>query len=376
MDTKRIVPALLTALVAGCAAAGPGGPAAVGPGVEYSVWVTSESADQIAEVRFGPAGARVARTRAVGMMPVEIDGPHGIAISPDGRYLYVSIGHGVPFGSLWKLDAESLEVVGRTMLGNFPATVSLTPDGEWGFVSNFNLHGDHVPSSISKVHLPTMAEVARTETCVMPHGSRIEPGGRWHYSVCMMDELLVEIDVGTGEVHRTFSLARGQEGPVDPGRAPDPGHDAHRADACSPTWAEPSVDGSRVFVTCSRAGEVLEIDVEVWSLARRIRTGENPYNIGVTPDGRHLLVTLRNRTDPALEVYDLSSGRQVGRVATSTTLAHGVAVSDDSRYAFVTVEGIGAEPGKVDVVDLRALRRVASVEVGQQATGVTAVTSE
>jgi DNA-binding beta-propeller fold protein YncE len=191
-----------------------------------------------------------------------------------------------------------------------------------------------------------------------------------------MDEMLVEIDVGTGEVHRTFSLARGHEGPAEPGRAPAAGHGAPGAEVCSPTWAEPSNDGSRVFVTCSRAGEVLEIDVEGWSLARRIRTGENPYNIGVTPDGRQLLVTLRNRTDPALEVYDLGTGRQVGRVATSTTLAHGVAVTDDSRYAFVTVEGVGAEPGKVDVIDLRALRRVASVEVGQQATGVSAVRSE
>jgi DNA-binding beta-propeller fold protein YncE len=54
----------------------------------------------------------------------------------------------------------------------------------------------------------------------------------------------------------------------------------------------------------------------------------------------------------------------------STTVTHGVAVSPDSRYAFVSNEGVGAQPGKVDVYDLRGFRRVASVEVGQQAGGI------
>ena len=40
--------------------------------------------------------------------------------------------------------------------------------------------------------------------------------------------------------------------------------------ASSPTWAEPSADGSRVYVTCNRAGEVLEIDTERWEITRRI----------------------------------------------------------------------------------------------------------
>lgn len=56
---------------------------------------------------------------------------------------------------------------------------------------------------------------------------------------------------------------------------------------------------------------------------------------------------------------------------TSTTIPHGVAVSPDSRYAFVTVEGVGAGAGKVDIFDLRTFERVADVEVGQQAGGIT-----
>ncbi|MEJ7810024.1 MAG: hypothetical protein WKG32_06340 [Gemmatimonadaceae bacterium] len=61
-----------------------------------------------------------------------------------------------------------------------------------------------------------------------------------------------------------------------------------------------------------------------------------------------------------------------GRAASQAT-SHGashVAVSPDSRYAFVSSEGVGAAPGKVDIYDLKALARVGSADVGQQAGGI------
>jgi len=36
----------------------------------------------------------------------------------------------------------------------------------------------------------------------------------------------------------------------------------------------------------------------------------------------------------------------------------------------VTVEGVGSEPGTVEIIDLRALKTVATVDVGQEAAGV------
>ena len=195
----------------------------------------------------------------------------------------------------------------------------------------------------------------------------------------MMDELLVEIDVATGAITRRFSVRPGKEGPAEA----HAGHEMAAAGAtqggaaadtsapgCSPTWAEPSDDGASIFVTCNRARQVLEIDAASWSLKRRFATGDAPYNLATTPDGRYLLVSLRNRTAPALEVHELATGERVGSIATTTTLAHGIAVTSDSRYAFVSVEGVGAEPGKVDVMDLREMRRVASAAVGHQATGI------
>jgi DNA-binding beta-propeller fold protein YncE len=51
-------------------------------------------------------------------------------------------------------------------------------------------------------------------------------------------------------------------------------------------------------------------------------------------------------------------------------VVHGVTVSDDDRFAFVSIEGTGSQPGTVDVVDLRTLKVVATVDVGQQAGGI------
>jgi len=51
-------------------------------------------------------------------------------------------------------------------------------------------------------------------------------------------------------------------------------------------------------------------------------------------------------------------------------VASGVATSRDSRFAFVTLEGIGGQPGTIDIIDLKTLRKVATVEIGSRAGGI------
>src|SRR5690242_15691119 len=134
--------------------------AAAPPTQDYLALVASEAVDQIAVVRFGPSGIRVERTGTTGMMPADVDGPHGVAVSPDGKYYYVSTAHGTPYGYLWKYVLANDSLVGRVMLGNFPATLQITPDGAFAYVVNFNLHGEMVPSSVSIVATDEMLEVA------------------------------------------------------------------------------------------------------------------------------------------------------------------------------------------------------------------------
>ena len=362
---------LCAGCVPGYGAGGPGGAApAVDPGAVYWLYVGAESADLIHRIRFDGTLA-VERTTLVGEIPTETEGPHGLRISPDARHLYMTTGHGFPDGKLWKFEAGADTVVAEPiLLGYFPATIDLTPDGLYAFVVNFNLHGEHVPSTVSVVYTPDLVEVEQIETCTMPHGARVAPDGIFLYSNCMMDEQVVEIDTRTFQVVRRFSVAPGREGPLDPGGnvAGGMAGGAMAGTPCSPTWVQPSPDGLSLYIACNAGNRILHVDRQSWELSRVFQTGTGPYNMAITPDGRLLVATLKQGA--GVEFFDLRTGESLARVATTTTVTHGVEVSPDSRYAFVSSEGVGAEPGKVDVFDLSDFSRVGDVEVGQQAGGI------
>ena len=352
------------------------------PDRDYLVYVVSESADKIALVRFGPNGAAVDHQFDTGDMPTDIDGPHGIVFSPDRQFYYVSMAHGRPFGTVWKYAVKDDSVAGKTTLGYFPATMDVSPDGQFLFVVNFNLHGDMVPSSVSVVSTATMTEVSRIQTCTMPHGSRVNAQGTKQYSACMMDDMLVEIDTRTFKVARNFLLTKGHE--MGMAGAPKvnsdamagmPGMGGHGMEApkpgdnsCQPTWAQPSIDGKSIYVACNKSSEIVEIDANAWKLVRRIPARAGVYNLGVTHDGTRLLAT--NKRDQSVSIYDLKSAKELARLPTKRKVLHGVAVSPDDLYAFVTVEGVGSEPGTVEIIDLREMKTVATVDVAPEAAGI------
>jgi DNA-binding beta-propeller fold protein YncE len=341
---------------------------------DYLVFVASEGNDRVALVRFGQGKARVERERKIGVNPTELVGPHGLYVSPDGRWYYVTTAHGTPNGALWKFSTATGEQAGRVELGLFPATVQVAPNGHFAWVVNFNLYGEMTPSSVSVVYADDMLEVRRIPTCVMPHGSRLSPDGKRHYSACMMNDALVEIDADRMEVTRHFVLSAGGEhgmaGPLHlmaPGGEGD-GHPMSAPITCSPTWAEPSADGRSVWVACNKSNDLVEVDVGSWAMKRRIPAGDGIYNLAASRDGRLIVGT--NKRGQSVSVVEAASGRELARIATRRRLPSGLVISPDSRYAFVTQEGVGSEPGTVDVIDLRALARVASVDVGQQAGGI------
>jgi DNA-binding beta-propeller fold protein YncE len=333
----------------------------------YTVYVANESSDLVSVVEFTTAGgARVLRDVPVGLLPGDIDGAHGLQASPDGRFWYLTIAHGQPFGTVWKFDAAADTLIGRTEAGMFPATMGITPDGEYLFVVNFNLHGDPVPSTVSVVHTPTMTELARTVACVRPHGSRVNEAGTKNYVACVGSDQVVEIDVRSFEVTARFSVAPGREGVPADGDAPE----SVVASECGPTWVTPGVAGRAglIYVPCNKRGEVLEIDTRAWRVTRRFATGAGPYNLDITPDGETLVASLKGAQQIAL--FDLSAGRELDRLATSQPITHGVAISPDGRYAFVSNEAVGATPGTLDVFDLRARRLAASTPLGLQSGGI------
>lgn len=316
---------------------------------DYFVYVAAESDDEVSLVRFDGTEATVEDAITVGSLPVETEGAHGMTVSPDGEHWFVSIAHGKPYGRVVKYETGTNRRVGAAEVEMFPATMEISEATGLLHVVNFNLHGEEEPSTVSVVDPEAMVEVNRIETGPMPHGSRFTSDGRTHYSVAMRSGTLFEIDAVKQTVTRTLPTGEGSP---------------------QPTWVHPHPSKPLAYVANNGADEVVEVDLEDWSIARHFATGAgtSPYNLEVSPDGTTLVVTYKGSGETA--VWDLEAGEEVARLSNSRPVSHGVVVSPDSRYAFVTAEGVGGEPGAVDVIDLQTHERVASADVGKQAGGI------
>lgn len=340
----------------------------------YFVYVAAESEDEVSIVRFDGTEARSIEDVPVGVWPAEIEGPHGITIGPNGKYWYLTLAHGNPFGTLYKYSTETNQPVGKTTLGLFPATMQISKATGLLYCVNFNLHGDMVPSTVSVVDPETMTELKRITTGAMPHGSRISPDGTKHYSVAMMSGELFEIDALRLSVSRILDLDETSED----AHAHHSSHGAHGGVAMEhqgmkhskvkPTWVIPHPKWNKVYVAGNGSNQVLEVDLERWKITNSFNTGNGPYNVEVSPDGEKMVVTYKS--DGTTGIWDLKSGTEIARVTNTRKVSHGIAITPDSRYAFVSAEGIGGEPGVVDVIDLQKLELVASADVGKQAGGI------
>ncbi|GHE70819.1 YncE family protein [Roseivirga thermotolerans] len=361
----------------------------------YYVYVTAESEDEVSVVKFDGKKAETIKTIPVGVWPAEIEGPHGITVGPNGEYWYLSLAHGNPYGMLYKFKTGTDELVGTVQLGLFPASMQVSPVTGLLYCVNFNLHGDMVPSTVSVVDVESMTELDQITTGAMPHGSRLSRDGMKHYSVAMMSGELFEIDALDLVVTKKFDLDeaskmldmdhskmdhsamghnmadKGQkEKAMDHSKMDHSamGHGAMKHSAFKPTWVSPHPSKDLVYVAGNGADEVLEIDTKTWKATRKFKTDKGPYNIDLSPDGKYMVVSYKSAAKTG--IWNLETGEELARLNNSQKVTHGVAVSPDSRYAFVSVEGIADDPGMVDVIDLQTLKVVDTAYLGKQAGGI------
>lgn len=348
-------------------------------GQGYRVGVVSESGDIVTWLKPGAGTLTQERVVPVGIMPADIDGPHNLAVSPDNRYYYMSIAHGTPYGTLWKMDAGNDTLAGRAPLEMFPTTIGLTPDGELAFVANSDFHGDHPRVNVvSVVHTPTMSTITHLPACDMPHGVKSNHAGTRVYISCMNSDELLEIEVATLRITRRGSTGAGHDmnamSTMDHGaanHAPPPASapaPAKADDSCAPTFVTVSPDDRTLYAACNHGNSVQVWDAASFTKVKEIPVGTGAYNIEPSPDGQWLIVT--NKKAQSFSLLDARSLAEVVRVPTTKKIVHGVAWSPDGRYAFISQESIGADPGAVDMFDLTTRKTVATVPVPAQPTGI------
>lgn len=323
----------------------------------YYFYVAAESDDTVSLIKFDGNQAEELERIPVGMMKTEIEGPHGLTVDPTGEYWYLSLAHGNPYGSLLKYSTKTNKLVDKTLLGLFPASMDISELTGLLYCVNFNLHGEMKPSSVSVVDPESMTEIKKIQTGIMPHGSRLSPSGRYQYSVAMMSGELFEIDALTLEVNRVLSL--------DKKKMNHQGMMHHSM--VKPTWVIPDPSRKKLYIAGNGSNEIIEVDINDWSIKNRIDTGKGPYNVDVSPNGKYLIATLKGEGKTA--IWELDKKRK-SLISNTSSVSHGVVISPDSKYAFVSVEGKGGEPGLVDVIDIKKSKIVSSVNIGKQAGGI------
>jgi DNA-binding beta-propeller fold protein YncE len=338
----------------------------------YRVGVVSESGDIVTWLTPTAEGLVTDRVVPVGIMPSDIDGPHNVTVAPDGKSYYITIAHGTPFGSLWRLDSTSDSLLGRAQVELFPTTIGLTPDGQFAFVANSDFHGDHPRVNlVSVVHTPTMTKITDIPACDMPHGVKVNHSGTKVYISCMHSDEILQLDVATFGIDRRAKTGEGHTmaataGPAHHGTSAPSAIQA--APECSPTFISVSADDKRLYVACNHGNTLQVWDARSFKRIKEIPVGKGAYNVESSPDGRLVIVT--NKKDQSISLIDAGRLTEIARIPTTKKIVHGVAYSPEGHRAYISSESIGADPGAVDVIDLAARRQLASVPIPGQPTGI------
>lgn len=233
-------------------------------------------------------------------------GAVGVALSPDGRYAYVS---SMRPDSLSKVDLAAARVLWSRPVQRFPQEVAVSPDGRQ--VWTFNL----VANSISTLDAATGAPAgrpialqggsARGRPFGRPAGFALSPDGKRLYVTSGLTQSLDVYDTRTrrrtgrselGEPWTIRAAAGGQvwaqyeDGLVAfDGASLEPARALRYCRELTSYQFALSPDGQRVALSLPREGAVLVADLGTGLLTNAYTTRRWPRALAFTPDGRRLV---------------------------------------------------------------------------------------
>ncbi|MDB4968335.1 MAG: hypothetical protein JWN44_4024 [Myxococcales bacterium] len=386
---RRLV---LVALVAGCGQsvsfpANSNWPAAEVPAYVHQARfaVTDNLSDTLSYVD-PVAGTRLGDV-PVGDVPVELEGPHHLAASPDGKFIYYNLSNYVPGtgsgphgshgtgnvpGSLVKLDAATQRTVGEVLVDRSPGDVILTRDGKYAFVTHYDLlrlqqqliMGLPVEtgySAIAVVDTDTMTRISLTPVCATAHGEGLSSDERTLYVTCANSDSVAVVDVSDRQ-HPTVQ----KRVPVGPtvGTLDNPSY--------SPYALTVSPSDGTVWISDNKSA-----DVRVYDPATGAMDGAKTVNVmGVAMfaafglDGRSIYVP--HQGDDKLTAIDTQTlATRVLPLPTQSCLnAHAFVLAPDGIHGVLVCEGDHVtRPGSIVFVNVASFSITGFVDVGMFSDG-------
>lgn len=324
------------------------GAAGAGPA---KIYVADEEANTVSVI-----DARALTRSAV--IPVGQD-PHNVQVSPDGKLAWVTNNgerwkeeekpehKGMPKreheamgnpGEVWAIDTATDTVVARVRVGKHPAHVVLTPDGRFAYVTNGG------ENTVSVVDTAARRAEATILVGAYPHGIRISPDGKEAYVANVKGGTVSVIDT---EARREVAKIPVGKGPAQVGFTPD---------------------GRLAFASLSQENKIVVIDPVTRKVIKKVAVGTVPIQVYATPDSQLLFVAnqgTKKSPGPTVSVVNLET-LEVTKTVETGPGPHGVVVSGDGRYAFVT----NIYANSVSVIEVKDLKVVATIPVGRGPNGI------
>ena len=329
---KLVSPMLLaiSLLSTGVAAAGPAG----------TVFTANERDASISQVRLDDD--------SISTFSLDI-APHNVQVSPDGKRLLAvgmsahashhpsSGGGGGGQLLVFELPSNGKPAFALPVSGH-PAHVITNLSGTQAFVT------DSDNNAVAVFDLEKRSRIGTIETGKYPHGLRLSPDGKEIYVANVKDGSVSVINVAS--LQETAKIAVGRA-PVQVGFSPD---------------------GKQGYVSLSAENKVGIIDTAQRKLSGKIAVGNTPIQLFATPDGKQLYVANQGSSkqpDNRVSVIDPVNRTVVTTLQTGAG-AHGVALSADGNYAFVS----NIEAGTFSVIDTATNKIVATHKVGAGPNGI------
>jgi DNA-binding beta-propeller fold protein YncE len=348
--------------------------------------VTDNLSDQLSYV--DPTQPIALGAVPVGDNPVELEGPHHLAASPDGKFIFYNLSNYVPGtgsgphgshgtgtvpGSLVKLDAATQEKVAEVLVDRSPGDVVLSHDGKYAFVSHYDLlrlqaalvSGMGLPesaySALAIVDTDTMTRVSLTPVCPTAHGEGLSADGRTLYVTCANSDQLAVVDV-TDKAHPSVT-ARVIVGPT-PGTLDQPSY-APYALAVSPS------DGT-VWISDNKSADVRVFNPGTMQMdgSKTVKVNGVAMFSSFTPDGRTLFVP--HQGDDQMHAVDTQAlTSRVLALPTSACLnAHAFVLGPDGVHGVLVCEGNHVtRPGSIVWINVVSLSIDGFVNVGMFSDG-------
>jgi DNA-binding beta-propeller fold protein YncE len=313
----------------------------------------------------------------VGLDPVDLDGPHHVALDDARGEVLTVLAYPVPpvapgphaahggsqrAGVIQRLSLGDLSPLGELEVETNPGDIVLSDDGRLLVVSHFDLLRAQRETELEAKRatlalvdprdVGTAGAATLITTCVAPHGVALSrPSGERAYVACYGEDALAIVD--TTDPSATPEL-------VSLGVGGEPGRPFY-----GPYAAVLSPDEKLVAVSNTESHDIRLFDVSTSRFVTTITSNvaATPYFVAWSDDGRELFVPLQ--APDGVAHLSVSSGPATTRWFSGDECEkpHEMVRSHAGRL-FVVCEGDHVGPGKLLELDPATLETLAELEVG------------